>query len=57
MGNGSSVALTSADFCLLNSSLLGLITLQHISWLTIRKVLTNFGWAFAYNLILIPLAA
>lgn len=56
-GGGSQAATSTADFALLSESLLSLITLQAIARSTYRRILSNFGWACIYNLILIPLAA
>jgi hypothetical protein len=38
MGGGSNIALSSADFALLGSSLLAILTLHHLSRVTIRKI-------------------
>merc|ERR1711939_1178055 len=56
-GGGSYAATSSADFALLSESLLSIITLQAIARSTYRRIISNFGWACVYNIILIPLAA
>ncbi|KAF8501273.1 hypothetical protein JB92DRAFT_2794788, partial [Gautieria morchelliformis] len=57
MGGGSSVAVSTADFCLLNSNLLSILTVHHVARATRRKIMTNFVWACLYNVALMPLAA
>ncbi|EPQ31688.1 uncharacterized protein PFL1_01021 [Pseudozyma flocculosa PF-1] len=59
LGSGSSIAHSSADMILLqrHTPLLSLPTLLELSRATDLKILTNFAWAFVFNVILIPLAA
>ncbi|KAF8583040.1 heavy metal translocatin [Ramaria rubella] len=57
MGGGSNVAISTADFCLLNSSLLSILTIHHLARATRRKIVSNFVWACLYNVLLMPLAA
>merc|ERR1712093_289469 len=57
VGGGSQAATSTADFALLSESLLSIITLQAIARSTYRRIISNFGWACVYNIILIPLAA
>ena len=57
LASGSSIALTSSSFVLLHSSLDGLPTLLGLSGRVMRRMRLNFGWAIAYNAILVPLAA
>lgn len=57
MGGGSNVAVSTADFCLLSSNLLSLLTMHHLARATRRKIITNFIWACLYNVVLMPLAA
>ena len=57
MGGGSNVAISTADFCLLSSNLLSILTVHHLAQATRRKIITNFIWACCYNVTLIPLAA
>ena len=57
IGNGSDVAIESADVVLMKSSLLdayGAIRLSQYVYLNIKE---NLFWAFVYNLIMIPIAA
>lgn len=57
VGTGAKVALSAADITLVGGNI-GLIdeALQ-ISKATLRNIFTNFGWAFSYNIIAIPIAA
>ncbi|KAF8583042.1 heavy metal translocatin [Ramaria rubella] len=57
MGGGSNVAISTADFCLLNSNLLSILTVHHLARATRRKIVSNFVWACLYNVSLMPLAA
>lgn len=57
IGSGTDVAKNSADFCLLNDSLISLVTLHALSKATMGRIKLNFGWAVIYNAILLPLAA
>ena len=59
LGSGSSIAHSSSDFILLrrHSPLLSLPLLLTLSRATYLKIWTNFGWAFVFNLCLIPVAA
>jgi P-type Cu+ transporter len=57
MGGGSNVAVSTADFCLLSSNLLSILTVHHLARATRRKIVTNFVWACVYNVALMPLAA
>ena len=57
VGSGTDVALESADLIIMRDNLTAVptaITLARRTYLTIR---TNLLWAFAYNVIAIPLAA
>jgi len=57
IGSGSDVAISSADFVLLNSDLHGVLTLLDLSRAVFRRIKFNFGWALVYNCIAIPVAA
>ncbi|KAI9688115.1 MAG: hypothetical protein M1822_001621 [Bathelium mastoideum] len=57
IGSGSDVALSSASFVLVNSSLCALLTLIDLSRLVFRRVWFNFGWALVYNCVAMPVAA
>ena len=57
IGNGSDVAIESANIVLMKSSLndaYGAIRLSQYVYLNIKE---NLFWAFIYNIIMIPIAA
>ncbi|KAI1271011.1 heavy metal translocating P-type ATPase [Xylaria sp. FL0933] len=57
IGSGSDVAISSADFVLVNSNLASVVTLLGLSRTVFRRIKFNFAWALVYNLIAIPIAA
>lgn len=57
MASGSDVAMNSASFILLNSSLDTILHLVLLSRRVFNRVKMNFGWALVYNVCLIPVAA
>ncbi|PIN91734.1 copper-translocating P-type ATPase [Candidatus Pacearchaeota archaeon CG10_big_fil_rev_8_21_14_0_10_35_13] len=56
MGSGTDIAIESGDIVLANSSLMGVVHAINLSKATFRKIKQNLFWAFAYNVIAIPLA-
>lgn len=57
IGNGSDIAIGSADVVLMKSSLLDVCRAIKLSRFTIRNIKQNLFWAFCYNVIGIPIAA
>jgi Cu+-exporting ATPase len=57
LGTGTDVAIESADITLISGDLKGVVTAIMLSKATIRNIKQNLFWAFAYNTILIPVAA
>ncbi|MGH9214670.1 MAG: heavy metal translocating P-type ATPase [Acidimicrobiales bacterium] len=57
IGTGTDVAIESSDLTLLSADLDGVTTAIRLSRRTYRTILQNLGWAFAYNVTLIPAAA
>jgi Cu+-exporting ATPase len=57
IGSGTDVAMESSDITLIGGDLRGIVTSIALSKATIRNIKQNLFWAFAYNTILIPVAA
>ena len=57
IGSGTDVAMESADVILMHSDLMDVPTAIDLSRKTIRNIKQNLFWAFAYNVIGIPIAA
>jgi Cu+-exporting ATPase len=57
IGNGTDVAIESADVVLINDDLNGVLKSIKLSKRTISLIKQNLFWAFVYNVIGIPLAA
>jgi Cu+-exporting ATPase len=57
IGSGTDVAIETAEVILASGSLLSVAHAVRISRQTMRTIRQNLFWAFAYNMILIPLAA
>jgi Cu+-exporting ATPase len=57
IGTGTDVAIESGDVILSSGSLIGISRAIQLSRKTMRTVKQNLFWAFAYNVVLIPVAA
>jgi len=56
MGTGTDIAIESGDIVLTKGSLVGVVQAINLSKATFSKIKQNLFWAFAYNIIAIPLA-
>jgi P-type E1-E2 ATPase len=57
IGTGTDVAIEASDITLLANDLLAVPKALRLSRRTLRTIRQNLGWAFAYNLAALPLAA
>jgi Cu+-exporting ATPase len=56
MGTGTDIAIEAGDLVLARGSLLGVVAAIRLSKATFSKIKQNLFWAFAYNVVAIPLA-
>ena len=56
MGTGTDIAIESGDLVLAKGSLNGVVQAINLSKATFKKIKQNLFWAFAYNIVAIPLA-
>lgn len=57
IGTGTDIAIESSDVTLIHGDLAGLPKALRLSRATMRVIKQNLFWAFAYNVLLIPIAA
>jgi len=57
IGNGSDIAIESADVILMKNDILDIPKAINLSRLTIKNIKQNLFWAFFYNTLGIPIAA
>ena len=56
MGGGTDIAIEAGDIVLAKGSLIGVVQAVNLSKATFGKIKQNLFWAFAYNVIALPLA-
>jgi len=56
MGQGTDIAIESADVVLMGEDLRGVVNALALSRATLRNIRQNLVWAFGYNVVLIPVA-
>jgi Cu+-exporting ATPase len=57
MGTGTDVAMQTAQVTLVSGDLRGIVRARRLSRATMRNIRQNLVWAFAYNLVGVPVAA
>lgn len=56
MGTGTDIAIEAGDIVLAKGSLIGVVQAIELSKSTFKKIKQNLFWAFAYNVVAIPVA-
>ena len=57
IGTGTDIAIEAGDVILMSGDLRGILNATALSRRTLRTIVGNFIWAYAYNILLIPVAA
>ncbi|MGI5508800.1 hypothetical protein [Streptomyces sp. CA-106131] len=57
VGTGADVAIAASDITLVGGDLRGIVSAIALSRRTVTTMKQGLGWAFGYNLLLVPVAA
>lgn len=57
MGTGTDIAMEAGDITLMKGDLSGIVAALELSRVTMKIIKQNLFWAYAYNTVLIPIAA
>ena len=57
IGTGADVAMEASDITLVRGDLQGIVDAILLSRVTLSTIRRNLGWAFGYNILMLPLAA
>ncbi|MBI4182389.1 MAG: copper-translocating P-type ATPase [Proteobacteria bacterium] len=57
IGTGTDIAIEAGDVILMSGDLRGIVNATALARRTLRSIVQNFVWAYAYNVALIPVAA
>jgi len=57
IGNGTDIAIEAASMVLMGAQITGVLAAIDVSRAIHNRIWMNFGWAFVYNLVLVPAAA
>ncbi|WP_096438435.1 heavy metal translocating P-type ATPase [Alteribacter populi] len=57
IGTGTDVAMEAANITLMRGEIMNVVTALRLSKSTMKMIWQNLGWAFGYNIVLIPVAA
>lgn len=56
MGTGTDIAIEAAGITLINKNLMSVVSALKLSSKTMKTIKLNLFWAFAYNIVLVPVA-
>jgi Cu2+-exporting ATPase len=56
MPSGTALAQARADAILIGDNLQGIVVLRQVAAASRKRIRENLSWAFAYNLVMLPLA-
>ncbi|GAA5811168.1 hypothetical protein MFLAVUS_004598 [Mucor flavus] len=57
VGSATDIAIEAASIVLIRNNLMDLLTMYDVSSTVVRRIRFNFVWAFAYNVVAMPIAA